>query len=67
MCLLVLGSEGRREQLLKTDQDNALVVDDDLDWPELDATMARFTEAMGEVGYPPCAGRGDGLAIRIGG
>ncbi|HOZ24240.1 MAG TPA: DUF294 nucleotidyltransferase-like domain-containing protein, partial [Thermomonas sp.] len=25
MCLLVLGSEGRREQLLKTDQDNALV------------------------------------------
>ena len=56
MCLLVLGSEGRREQLLKTDQDNALVVDDDLDWPELDATMARFTEAMGEVGYPPCPG-----------
>ncbi|MBP7159086.1 MAG: cyclic nucleotide-binding domain-containing protein, partial [Thermomonas sp.] len=54
MCLLVLGSEGRREQLLKTDQDNALVVDDTLDWPELDATMARFTEAMGEVGYPPC-------------
>ena len=56
MCLLVLGSEGRREQLLKTDQDNALVVDDTLDWPELDATMARFTEAMGEVGYPPCTG-----------
>jgi len=57
MCLLVLGSEGRREQLLKTDQDNALVIDDTLDWPGLDATMARFSEAMGEVGYPPCAGR----------
>ena len=56
MCLLVLGSEGRREQLLKTDQDNALVVDDTLEWPELDATMACFTEAMGEVGYPPCTG-----------
>ena len=56
MCLLVLGSEGRREQLLKTDQDNALVLDDSLDWPGLAASMARFSEAMGEVGYPPCAG-----------
>ncbi len=56
MCLLVLGSEGRREQLLKTDQDNALVIDDALEWPELEATMARFTEIMGEVGYPPCPG-----------
>ena len=56
MCLLVLGSEGRREQLLKTDQDNALVVDDALEWPELESTMARFTEVMGEVGYPPCPG-----------
>src|SRR3546814_4254529 len=26
ICLLVLGSEGRREQILKTDQDNALVL-----------------------------------------
>ncbi len=56
MCLLVLGSEGRREQLLKTDQDNALVVDDALEWPELETTMARFTEILGEVGYPPCPG-----------
>ena len=56
MCLLVLGSEGRREQLLKTDQDNALVVDDALDWPQLETTMARFTAVMGEVGYPPCPG-----------
>ena len=55
-CLLVLGSEGRREQLLKTDQDNALVLDDALDWPALEATMARFSQEMGEVGYPPCAG-----------
>ncbi len=56
MCLLVLGSEGRREQLLKTDQDNALVVDDALEWPALADTMARFSEAMGDVGYPPCPG-----------
>ena len=56
MCLLVLGSEGRREQLLKTDQDNALVVEDGLDWPGLEDAMARFTVAMSEVGYPPCPG-----------
>ncbi|MCB2573063.1 hypothetical protein KQ718_17890, partial [Listeria monocytogenes] len=29
-CLLVMGSEGRGEQLLKTDPDNALVLADDL-------------------------------------
>lgn len=57
ICLLVMGSEGRREQLLKTDQDNALVVDDDLDWPELAAAMDRFSAALEQVGYPPCPGK----------
>ena len=55
-CLLVLGSEGRREQLLKTDQDNALIVSDGWHWPQLDAAMATFTRWMGDIGYPPCAG-----------
>ena len=55
-CLLVLGSEGRREQLLKTDQDNALVVDDALDPEALAPAMAQFSAALGEVGYPPCPG-----------
>ncbi|WP_337235263.1 DUF294 nucleotidyltransferase-like domain-containing protein, partial [Salmonella enterica] len=27
-CLVVLGSEGRGEQILKTDQDNALIIQD---------------------------------------
>lgn len=57
ICLLVMGSEGRREQLLKTDQDNALVVADDLDWPGLDEAMARFSTALHLVGYPPCPGK----------
>ena len=57
ICLLVMGSEGRREQLLKTDQDNALVVADDLDWPGLDEAMARFSAALDAVGYPPCPGK----------
>ncbi|PBJ82503.1 cyclic nucleotide-binding protein [Lysobacteraceae bacterium NML93-0399] len=57
ICLLVMGSEGRREQLLKTDQDNALIVDDGLDWPALDDAMSRFSAALAQVGYPPCPGR----------
>lgn len=57
VCLLVMGSEGRREQLLKTDQDNALIVSDDLDWTELATTMEAFSAALEQVGYPPCHGR----------
>ena len=55
-CLLVLGSEGRREQLLRTDQDNALVMADDCDGPALAAAMAGFSRMLGEIGYPPCPG-----------
>ncbi|MCF7221795.1 DUF294 nucleotidyltransferase-like domain-containing protein [Marilutibacter chinensis] len=61
MCLLVLGSEGRREQILKTDQDNALVLEDGLEWDGLDAAMSRFGEALADIGYPPCPG---GVMVR---
>jgi len=56
MCLLVLGSEGRREQLLKTDQDNALILADGFDWPGLDAAMRGFSEELQACGWPPCPG-----------
>ena len=56
VCLLVMGSEGRREQLLKTDQDNALIVADGFDWPELVDAMDGFSAALERVGYPPCPG-----------
>jgi CBS domain-containing protein len=55
-CLLVMGSEGRGEQILKTDQDNALLLRDGFDaraWPSL---AARFNAALAEFGYPPCPG-----------
>jgi CBS domain-containing protein len=55
-CLLVMGSEGRGEQLLKTDQDNALLLRDGFDLPGLDAIAARFNDALAELGYPPCPG-----------
>ncbi|HEX5693195.1 MAG TPA: DUF294 nucleotidyltransferase-like domain-containing protein, partial [Arenimonas sp.] len=54
LCLLVLGSEGRREQILKTDQDNALVLADGFDWPGLPAAMEAFSAALERIGYPPC-------------
>ena len=57
-CLFVMGSEGRGEQLLKTDQDNALVWRDGYEPPAgLQAICERFSEALAQFGYPPCAGR----------
>ena len=58
-CLFVMGSEGRGEQLLKTDQDNALVVRDGfaITEAELSAACERFSAALGEFGYPDCPGR----------
>ncbi|WP_434154524.1 DUF294 nucleotidyltransferase-like domain-containing protein [Pseudomonas sp. JZ134] len=56
-CLVVMGSEGRGEQLLKTDQDNALIHADDIANEEALAWMARFNEALTGFGYPQCPGR----------
>ena len=55
-CLFVMGSEGRGEQLLKTDQDNALVLRDGFQCDGLQAICARFSEALQSFGYPPCPG-----------
>jgi len=55
-CLLVMGSEGRGEQILKTDQDNALVLRDGFAFAGLAEVTARFSEALARFGYPPCPG-----------
>lgn len=55
-CLMVMGSEGRGEQILKTDQDNGLILADDADWPDCQAQMKRVTETLIRLGYPPCPG-----------
>jgi CBS domain-containing protein len=44
-CLLVMGSEGRGEQILKTDQDNALLLRDGFEYPGLEALAAQFNAA----------------------
>ncbi|MGF1726600.1 DUF294 nucleotidyltransferase-like domain-containing protein [Photobacterium nomapromontoriensis] len=56
-CLIVMGSEGRGEQILKTDQDNGLIVEDGFDWPTLPAVMATLTHTLSQLGYPPCPGK----------
>lgn len=59
--IMVLGSEGRREQSLKTDQDNALIYQD---YPMLDFDPKEYFERFSKVyiqvllaiGFPPCPG-----------
>ena len=55
-CLLVLGSEGREEQVLKTDQDNALILRDGFSYPDLERITREFTESLIDFGYPRCPG-----------
>ena len=60
-CLIVMGSEGRGEQILKTDQDNALLLRDGFasSGPEREGVQQvteRFTVALIEFGYPRCPG-----------
>jgi CBS domain-containing protein len=55
-CLLVLGSEGRGEQLIKTDQDNALILGDEIADASIADSASQFTEGLVEMGYPPCPG-----------
>lgn len=57
-CLFVMGSEGRGEQLLKTDQDNGLLWRDGYTPPaDLAEICQHFSDALADFGYPPCAGR----------
>lgn len=57
-CLFVMGSEGRGEQLLKTDQDNGLILRDDYTPPDnLQSLTEQFSAALIDFGYPPCPGQ----------
>jgi len=55
-ALLVMGSEGRNEQILKTDQDNALIIQDGMDEEQFRLPMEQFTKALIGFGFPPCDG-----------
>ena len=55
-CWLALGSEGRGEQTVATDQDNALIVLRESDKPALLAFAADVNRALDACGYPLCKG-----------
>lgn len=58
-AFLVLGSEGRMEQTLKTDQDNAMVYDDELgteDVSLLETFSVRLIDSLVDIGFPSCPG-----------
>lgn len=57
-CLVVMGSEGRAEQILRTDQDNALIISDDctIDEEKLREFTHLFTETLVTFGFPRCEG-----------
>jgi len=55
-CLIVMGSEGRKEQMLKTDQDNALIIENGIDIKLYEEYMQKFTTTLIEFGFPRCDG-----------
>jgi CBS domain-containing protein len=58
-AFLVLGSEGRREQTLSTDQDNAIVYADDLSDGELERLRLfsiELIDTLIDIGVPACSG-----------
>ncbi len=55
-CLIVMGSEGRGEQTVRTDQDNGLLLSHPVPEDELQAFRDGFTDALEKFGFPPCPG-----------
>jgi CBS domain-containing protein len=55
-CLIVMGSEGRGEQTIRTDQDNGLILSEPVDEAALNRFRTEFSGALAEFGFPPCPG-----------
>ncbi len=55
-CLIVMGSEGRGEQTVRTDQDNGLLLARPVPEADLQSFRDGFTNALEKFGFPPCPG-----------
>ena len=55
-CLIVMGSEGRGEQTVRTDQDNGLILSEPVSDDELQMFREGFSAALERFGFPPCPG-----------
>jgi len=53
---VLLGSEGREEQILRTDQDNALIFEDGFIPENVDEVTHEFITVLDEIGFPRCEG-----------
>src|SRR6516162_8155803 len=55
-CLIVMGSEGRGEQTMRTDQDNGIILASPVESEALDVFRNEFSGALESFGFPPCPG-----------
>ncbi|MEA3331194.1 MAG: putative nucleotidyltransferase substrate binding domain-containing protein [Campylobacterota bacterium] len=55
-ALIVMGSEGRDEQSVKTDQDNALIIQNGVDEKLFVQPMLKLNKYLLEIGFPKCDG-----------
>lgn len=55
-CVIVMGSEGRGEQIMRTDQDNGLIIKDGFTHPDLAQFSETFNNHLATLGYPLCTG-----------
>lgn len=54
--VIVMGSEGRGEQIMRTDQDNALILADGYNHPKLQTITKQYNQTLADMGYPLCDG-----------
>jgi CBS domain-containing protein len=55
-CLIVMGSEGRGEQTMRTDQDNGIILAGPVGQETLESFRNEFSGALEHFGFPPCPG-----------
>jgi len=55
-ALILLGSEGRSEQIMRTDQDNALIFEEGFEPEDAKEVTERFIGVLDEIGFPRCSG-----------
>ncbi|WP_024851023.1 putative nucleotidyltransferase substrate binding domain-containing protein [Hydrogenovibrio kuenenii] len=57
-CFIVMGSEGRAEQVMRTDQDNAFILPemDEQTFETLKPFAERLTQSLIDLGFPRCPG-----------
>lgn len=55
-ALIVMGSEGRNEQVLRSDQDNALIIDESVDEEIFTPYMEQFSKYLEFLDFPSCPG-----------